>query len=522
MKQKRTATVAVLVILAVFFVGNLCFLTQYPFVHSDEPWLAGLTRNMMEQRSLGVTETFFDLKPRYPHAVKSIFHLLQMPLIALFGYGAFSVRLLSLLGGTAALWLFYCVAKKLCNSKWNAVLCTALLACDVQFIASSHLARQEILLVNSILLCLWVLCRTKGPCTNHSIVLLAVITGLSVGLHPNSFLVAAMCGAVLFLRWLLFRTVNLRQMLYYIGITGAIALVFVGISFLFDPQFPVHYLAYGESEFDLIVPVTNKFLELGNFFKKLFYSASGTYYVPNLKLHFVFAPLVLGVSILRAVMLFRSHKVLCEQVVTLLAAFTGLLAGTVFIGRYNQTGIVFFIPVLFLLLVSFLDSLQFSVAAVTSALMVICWLWVSVTDIAPWLCYHYEDYLTKIAQTVPSDVPVLANLNAEFGFDNGTLHDWRNLAYLKDQNMSVSDYVTKHDITYIIYSDELDFIYSVRPKWNIIYGNLGYLPELKEYLDTNCQQIASFVDNTYGVRIREQMNTARDFTVTIYRVGHGD
>ena len=127
MKQKRTATVAVLVILAVFFVGNLCFLTQYPFVHSDEPWLAGLTRNMMEQGSLGVTETFFDLKPRYPHAVKSIFHLLQMPLIALFGYGAFSVRLLSLLGGTTALWLFYCVAQKLCNSKWNAVLCLSLI-----------------------------------------------------------------------------------------------------------------------------------------------------------------------------------------------------------------------------------------------------------------------------------------------------------------------------------------------------------------------------------------------------------
>jgi hypothetical protein len=36
-----------------YFFVNLTFLADYPFVHSDEAWLSGLTRNMMESGSLG-------------------------------------------------------------------------------------------------------------------------------------------------------------------------------------------------------------------------------------------------------------------------------------------------------------------------------------------------------------------------------------------------------------------------------------------------------------------------------------
>ena len=84
---------------------SLAFLERFPYVHSDESWLAGLTRAMMEEKSLAVTEPFFDLVPRYPHGIKTLFHLLQMGAVSLFGYRIFSVRLLSLLAGAGVLYI---------------------------------------------------------------------------------------------------------------------------------------------------------------------------------------------------------------------------------------------------------------------------------------------------------------------------------------------------------------------------------------------------------------------------------
>ncbi len=81
-KRERLALLA---LLALFFLFGILTLTRYPFVHSDESWLAGLTRAMMEEGSPAVTEPFFDLKPRWPHGIKILFHLLQTPILACFG-----------------------------------------------------------------------------------------------------------------------------------------------------------------------------------------------------------------------------------------------------------------------------------------------------------------------------------------------------------------------------------------------------------------------------------------------------
>ncbi|HHT50925.1 MAG TPA: 4-amino-4-deoxy-L-arabinose transferase, partial [Eubacteriaceae bacterium] len=59
--------------LLVYFILNILFLVDFPFVHSDEPWLSGLSRAMMESRSLAVTEPFFDSFERNPHSIKLIF-----------------------------------------------------------------------------------------------------------------------------------------------------------------------------------------------------------------------------------------------------------------------------------------------------------------------------------------------------------------------------------------------------------------------------------------------------------------
>jgi len=93
--------------LLLFFIANLLSLTKFPFIHSDEPWLSGLSRNIMENKNYSVTETFFDLYERNPHAIKSIFHTIQIFFIKLFGYNIFSIRLVSLTFGVLSLLYFY-------------------------------------------------------------------------------------------------------------------------------------------------------------------------------------------------------------------------------------------------------------------------------------------------------------------------------------------------------------------------------------------------------------------------------
>lgn len=38
-------------------------LTKFPYIHSDEPWLAGLSKNYVDHTSSFVTEPFFDFFP---------------------------------------------------------------------------------------------------------------------------------------------------------------------------------------------------------------------------------------------------------------------------------------------------------------------------------------------------------------------------------------------------------------------------------------------------------------------------
>ena len=91
-RYSKRERLALLALLALFFLFGILTLTRYPFVHSDESWLAGLTRAMMEEGSPAVTEPFFDLKPRWPHAIKILFHLLQTPVIAGCGYSMGRLR----------------------------------------------------------------------------------------------------------------------------------------------------------------------------------------------------------------------------------------------------------------------------------------------------------------------------------------------------------------------------------------------------------------------------------------------
>ncbi len=131
--KDRLMIIAIISYLFLYALLSLSFLTRFPFIHSDEAWLAGLTRDMRAAGSFGVAESFFDLKPRVPHAIKLLYHALQMGYLGLFGDSIHSARLLSLTAGLVCLWLLWLTGKEL-GGKWMGTALMVLVILALPFI----------------------------------------------------------------------------------------------------------------------------------------------------------------------------------------------------------------------------------------------------------------------------------------------------------------------------------------------------------------------------------------------------
>src|SRR6056297_855691 len=119
--------------LTLYFAINTLFLTKFPFMHSDESWLSGLSRIYLEKGSPIATESFFDLLPRFPHSIKVFFHYLQAFFLTVFGYELFTFRLLYLIFGIFTLYIVYKVGQKLFNSNKLSFLLVLILSFDIHF-----------------------------------------------------------------------------------------------------------------------------------------------------------------------------------------------------------------------------------------------------------------------------------------------------------------------------------------------------------------------------------------------------
>jgi hypothetical protein len=132
--------------------------------------------------------------------------------------------------------------------------------------------------------------------------------------------------------------------------------------------------------------------------------------------------------------------------------------------------------------------------------------------------FNYNNYLDEISLKVDKDDIVLANLNSQFYFDYNKLYDYRNLAYLTEHELTFSQYIKKNNIEYIIYPEEMDFIYNSRPKWNDLYGNIYlYYADLQRFLDEECRLVHEFTNKTYGIRIARYIGK-ENWKVKIYKV----
>ena len=510
----------VLLYLIVYTAVSFCFLTEFPWVHSDESWLAGLTRNMAQLKDFSVTEAFFDARPRYPHAIKILFHALQMAAVSVGGYSVTAVRTLSLLAAVLSLFFFYLTAGHVLKNRKTAFAFMVLFSFDIQFIYTSHMARQESLLLLSLMLCLWLICKDGSFNTVRRAVVLGVVTGLSVGLHPNSFLLACMVGCCYLSRLVTHRTDSKKPLLLYIGITGALAAVFVALSYCFDPQFLTHYITNGIDEFGIDAAPANRLSGLFGFFRRLFLREGGTYYVAELRLQFLLFLFAAALMLCFFLVMRKEEeaKETCRHTLTLLFAGIGLIAGIFLIGRFSQLSIIFLFPVGWLLV-----ALMFSLfepplkwGGYLALLAAVCT--ISYSGIAPQVTSEpYEHYLAQISEYVSPEDKVIANLNMDFYFENGALHDYRNLPYVMAESGSLDSYIEENQIGYIFYTAELTYYYKHRPYYNSLYGNIMFAGDLLRYCEEECEFLGSFENARYAPRILELIGRDEYAEVRVYK-----
>jgi len=513
-------------LILLFFIINFFFLTNFPFVHSDEAWLSGLSREIMQTGNLDSTESFFDLLPRHPHAVKILFHLLQIIFIKIFSYQIFSLRLISLLAGSLTLFVFYKISYLITKSEKLSLGALIILAVDIHFIYSSHLARQEIILILIMLTAFYYfLKKVENQNTytsnlnfnyrhSHSIIkdiTLALILGSAIGFHPNALIISLPLIIIYSCNLIFSKKINLKNYLSFGGVLALIALFFIYLSFQFDPDFISNYSSYGAGlgVFDSLLI---KFKNLKTFYIKLFYQVSGTYYIPPIKFQLSFFSAVTIFSLIK--LFFKKDKINLYLLLSLFALNLGYLL----IGRYNQTSIIFIFPIAYLLFLNLIKDFNLKTAVTAIIIIALILSLSSGITIFNDSHYNYQDYLNQIAEIVPQDARVLANLNTDYYFKNGSLFDYRNLAYLEENNLSFAEYIEKNKIEYIIYPEEMDFIYQTRPSWNILYGNLyPYYSEMKQFLNQKTELVKSFSNSTYAMRIVREINQ-QEWSVKIYRV----
>lgn len=513
-------------IILIFFIINLSFLTVFPFIHSDEAWLSGLSRQIMVSGNLASTESFFDLLPRKPHAIKSFFHLFQIIFIKIFGYKIFAFRLISLLAGSLSLYIFYKLSLLMTKSKILSLASLIILAVDIHFIYSSHLARQEIILVFIFLAALYYFLKNIDSENNQvsnqqsnlnyssqKDIKLGLLLGSAVGFHPNAFTIAL--PLIIIYSWNLFfnKKTTFKNYLSFGGTLTFIALIFIYLSFQFDPEFISNYSSYG-AQLGVLDSFLVKLDNFKDFYLKLFYQVSGTYYIPPIKLQLL---LFAAVALISSIKLFiKKDKFNLYLILSLLAVNLGYLI----IGRYNQTSIIFIFPICYLLFINLTKDINLKLALTLILLIFITLSPISFKTVLNDSHNDYQAYLNQISDVVPKDAAVLANLNTGYYFENGSLFDYRNLAYLKENNLSFAEYIAKNKIEYIIYPEEMDFIYQTRPSWNILYGNLyPYYSEMQNFLENKSTLIKSFENSTYAVRIVREIGK-KDWTVKIFKVNY--
>jgi 4-amino-4-deoxy-L-arabinose transferase-like glycosyltransferase len=512
---------------------NAATLIRFPLMHSDESWIAGLTRHMLVDRSLLVTEPFFNLFPRSAHLIKSGFHLLQMPFVALGGYDLFWVRMLSLTFSISSLLLVLSLYQRE-SKRTYGIWALFLLMSNIEFVRASRFARQEIIMLFFFLLAfcyLVYLWQNKNINTLgiKQTFLLALIIGFSTSIHPNGLLLALSVG-LSYLFFCLAKKTRFRQVIYLVLLVGAFAGLLAGLSLYFNPDFLRGYTTYGET-MGVSNTLIDKFFGLFTYYRKIYGQIGATYYIPEVRFSLITGVIALFFGIVIAVrnlvrLRYKKELPIASVRITLLTLFLlGIQTGMILIGRYNTNYLLF--PMVFSLLIilemvfaftswhAFNRTLAPTVLNITLALVVCVQGLNLYRNISDHPRHDYSSYLAEINTVLDADERTLGNLNAGFHFNDGALLDYRDLSYLP-KDLSLAEYLDQEGITAIILSEEMSYIARNQDPWRILYGPLNYYPELLQLIENDYELVHSFESIGYGMRIVRYLD-GYPWTVQIYK-----
>ncbi|MCK8058188.1 MULTISPECIES: hypothetical protein [unclassified Fusibacter] len=514
--MKKLNLIIILLLILYIFV-NLYTIESFPFVHSDEIWLALLSEDMVEASSFQQTESFFDLFPRVPHAIKILYHGLQGIWFQLIGLSIFSIRSLSFVFACISLPIMYSYLYDLSEDQGLSLGYTLVFALNIQFIYASHFGRQEIILLVLLLASLFLIAREskrEAHIRARILLILASITGIAIGIHPNSFFIGAMIASILFVR----SAVEKRFQIFtlYVIPTGMIASFFIALSMSWRTTFFKDY-GYLGAQLGTDAALTSKITQFPTFLYKLYHQIGATYYLAPIKsymlsflLFFALLLLVIGYEAL------KKSKTATQHSLDMVLAVLSLTAALIIVGRYNPTSIVFYLPLGVLMACEVLQRFTTKKAHyVLLSLMVLftCYHTFSIITEAP--LENYSDFTAAIASQLDEDAVILGNLNAGLAFGGHVFYDIRNLAYLDSASLSVSDYLESNEITTIIWSEEMDYIARNSDKWSILYGPMPYYNDLKEILQEQFTPAYRFESPLYGMRIVDYAD-GYPWMITIY------
>ena len=117
---------------------------------------------------------------------------------------------------------------------------------------------------------------------------------------------------------------------------------------------------------------------------------------------------------------------------------------------------------------------------------------------------------------------MIGNLNMDFYFENGSLHDYRNLPYVMKKDGALDTYIAEHQIEYIFYSAELTYYFQHRPYYNALYGNIMFSEDLLRYCESECEYLGSFHNARYAPRILELIGKEEYSEIKVYKTKYAD
>ncbi len=478
----------------------------------------------MLERNIAATEDFFYLTPRFPHAVKTLYHAVQMPFLAI-RYSHLGARMPSFLAGIAAVALLHGIIRRTIGSRWIALGTTVAFGLDPQVLYVSHFGRQEALILLVILGGIAVL--TSGPVTTKAAAGAGGIVAAGVFIHPNAFIAAA----VIF-PWLLFAPVYPRPsggsssrraavftkrvalVAAFAGVVAVGALAAVAVSLTMDPYFITNYRSFGETV-GVSDNVVRRYFRLVTFFRNMAGRNMGTYYLPPVASRLTVGAILMALAVVGVTV----HKVFRRGASVLPALSLAASVVALFIvGKYSPPSLVFLFPFIYLSAASFAGNIEGTkLPSIITGAVVVGMFALSVTALVQELPRWYRldaaggSYTALIDEVKDlllehdlEETPVLANLNLAFAFEPGRLRAFHDFAAIpRGDSGAVERYIREEKIGAVFLPrQEMDIIYRNRPVWNDVYGNPSrFYPQLLDVLEQQGRLVATIPAPLYGMRL---------------------